>query len=982
MATWRLQLDQKWGEIIKPWLGQPVAGKLTAGWVMVIFILAAIIAVVPFWVIQNPDLDQIVSDIFVPTYSLAATVVLLFAGWNTLPNNRQAGIAWLIIGLAVFLNSLGEIFWSYFSWSGQDPFPSLADVFYLLSYPTLLIGILTLPFQRRSGLERITKFLEICIISISASLILWNYLIGPMINFSEEQSVLELIFTLAYPAFDMLLLLALQALFFRKSEAVRLRPLVFLSLGIVAWIFSDITFTLQELGGGYQVGGIADTGYMLASICYALAGVCQYYTQHNLTFVETTATIRVRTTINKMTPFIRSYLSPAMLLVIYHMLVISTADQTTLSYSTLLIWLGILLVLVSIVQILYTHDNVQLNLRLQKTNTELERRVAERTHTLANMTDALRASEERYRAVVEDSPVLVCTYSKGGILTFVNQPLAAYFNKTPAELIGQCFFDLVLPQDRQVIEEKINELSIANPVMVQEHRAMTSNGELRWQRWVYRLVVDGLNIKYQAIGEDITEQRLGAEQLRQSEERFRILFETMAQGVVYQDAHGKIISANPAAQNILGLSLDQMLGRQSIDPRWKAIHEDGSDFPGDEHPSMLALRSGEEVNNVVMGVFNPRDDSHKWINIHAVPQYLPGESQPYRVYATFEDITERKKHEQDLGKVNMQLRRGIEELSLVTHLDELLQLCQVDREAFQAIGSVIDRIFPNESGVMTVAHSDGAYQVQVEWGKSDHSKVIFPNQCLALRRGRPYFVEDTQRGFICEHMHPQGAASSICVPMIAQNEIYGSLHVEKDLRIGVLDEPQQNLATMVANSIALALSNIRLRETLRDQAIRDPLTGLFNRRFMEESLQRELLRSDRNGQPLGVLMLDIDHFKHFNDRYGHDAGDLLLSEAAKIMSDRIRASDITCRYGGEEFIIVLPDSSQEIALDCAERIRFEISQLRLNYQDRQLEPVTVSVGVAIYPHHAQTADNLLRQADIALYIAKDAGRNTVALASA
>jgi PAS domain S-box-containing protein len=133
------------------------------------------------------------------------------------------------------------------------------------------------------------------------------------------------------------------------------------------------------------------------------------------------------------------------------------------------------------------------------------------------------------------------------------------------------------------------------------------------------------------------------EKLRQSEERYRMLFETMAHGVVYQDADGKIISANPAAQRILGLTLDQIRGRISMDPGWKAIHEDGSDFPGETHPAMIALKTGKEVKNVIMGVFNPGEEKHRWINVHAVPQFRQGEDRPYQVYTTFEDISEYKR---------------------------------------------------------------------------------------------------------------------------------------------------------------------------------------------------------------------------------------------------------------------------------------------------------------------------------------------------
>ncbi len=156
--------------------------------------------------------------------------------------------------------------------------------------------------------------------------------------------------------------------------------------------------------------------------------------------------------------------------------------------------------------------------------------------------------------------------------------------------------------------------------------------------------------------QDKHEHKKAEEALRESEEKYRILFETMEQGVVYQNASGEIISANPAAERVLGLTLDQMQGRISIDPRWQAVHEDGSDFPGEEHPSMIALKTCEVVNDVIMGVFNPETEAYRWILINAVPQLRTGEDKPYQVYTTFTDITERKRAEETLRKSEQRFR--------------------------------------------------------------------------------------------------------------------------------------------------------------------------------------------------------------------------------------------------------------------------------------------------------------------------------------
>ena len=178
------------------------------------------------------------------------------------------------------------------------------------------------------------------------------------------------------------------------------------------------------------------------------------------------------------------------------------------------------------------------------------------------------------------------------------------------------------------------------------------------------------------IAQDITERKQAEETIRASEERFRTLFQTMIQGVVYQDAGGNIISANPAAERILGLTLEQLQGRTSLDPRWHAIHENGSDFPGEEHPAMLALRSGQPVQNVIMGVYHPQTENYVWINVNAMPLYKPNEATPYQVYATFEDITVRKSTEEalkdNLKRLNMILANAPLFLSAINKKGEYI----------------------------------------------------------------------------------------------------------------------------------------------------------------------------------------------------------------------------------------------------------------------------------------------------------------------
>ena len=180
--------------------------------------------------------------------------------------------------------------------------------------------------------------------------------------------------------------------------------------------------------------------------------------------------------------------------------------------------------------------------------------------------------------------------------------------------------------------------------------------------------------------------------------------------------------------------------------------------------------------------------------------------------------------------------------------------------------------------------------------------------------------------------------------------------------------------------LALSLASLQLREALREKSIRDPLTRLFNRRFLEESLVRELQLAARNRQSISVLFLDLDYFKKFNDAFGHDAGDMVLQSLADLFNKFFRATDICCRFGGEEFAVVLIDSSAEDAYIRAEAFRLEVNSLRLQYKKQPLGPLTVSIGVAAFPDHGSTSEGLLKIADQCLYESKARGRNVVTLA--
>jgi diguanylate cyclase (GGDEF)-like protein len=273
------------------------------------------------------------------------------------------------------------------------------------------------------------------------------------------------------------------------------------------------------------------------------------------------------------------------------------------------------------------------------------------------------------------------------------------------------------------------------------------------------------------------------------------------------------------------------------------------------------------------------------------------------------------------------------------------------------------------------------------WGDIDGARSGFDRtDCWALRRNRLHDTTSDPSAPRCAHLPGQAGSHATCVPLVAQGEAIGvmSLVGPADSSPADADERDREdhlrLLSAVSEQIALALSNLQLRETLKNQSIRDPLTGLFNRRFLEESLDRECRRSVRANRPLSVLMLDIDHFKQFNDTWGHEAGDAVLREVGTVTKSVFREEDVACRYGGEEFALVLADTTAEGALQRANTLRDRVRGISMTFRRQTLGQLTVSVGIATLPAHGADGASLLHAADLALYRAKREGRDRVVLA--
>ncbi|MBI4192801.1 MAG: diguanylate cyclase [Betaproteobacteria bacterium] len=329
-----------------------------------------------------------------------------------------------------------------------------------------------------------------------------------------------------------------------------------------------------------------------------------------------------------------------------------------------------------------------------------------------------------------------------------------------------------------------------------------------------------------------------------------------------------------------------------------------------------------------------------------------------------------------------------QEITFLSQMSSFLQTCATSEEACTAIARFGPQLFPTEIGVIYLFHASRNYvEPAASWGGANpHEDMFQPSDCWALRRGRLHAVGEKDTAMVCEHVARNGGTLQpyICAPMTAQGETLGLLYLQSQPATGdaaPLSEARQQLGAAVAEQIALALANLRLRETLRQQSVRDPLTGLYNRRFLEETLGRELSRLERKNLPLSLIMIDVDHFKSFNDTFGHEAGDAVLRDLGGILQRYVRGSDIACRYGGEEFTIILPEADIDIGRQRAEMLREATRELRLIHDGKSLGAVTLSLGVACFPDHGRLREHLLQAADAALYEAKNAGRNCVVVSS-
>jgi diguanylate cyclase (GGDEF)-like protein/PAS domain S-box-containing protein len=460
---------------------------------------------------------------------------------------------------------------------------------------------------------------------------------------------------------------------------------------------------------------------------------------------------------------------------------------------------------------------------------------------------------------------------------------------------------------------------------------------------------------------------------------FDAVLEMAPDAILAVDQSGTIVLANEQAHTLFGYRRGELAGQpieMLVPARFREAHA-GHRRRYQSAPEVRRMGALTELTAA------RRDGTEVPVDVSL--SYLAGRHGALTL-AFIRDTSKTRRLWTELAAAKSELERELHEQRKLRAVSEVLQSLRSRDEVRSVLNQHLEHLFPGTAGAVYLLDAGReTAEALVEWG--DHARAdngFSVNACWALRLGKPYGVNRALETIPCRHI--ETGEDYICVPMIAEGETLGVLHVRASspgvpaasgsAHPLVLADEQRRRAVTVAERLALPLANLLLREVLREQTIRDSLTGVFNRRYLDEALAREISVATRQHTAIGVAMLDLDHFKRLNDTLGHGAGDDVLRTFGRFLTAQVRESDLVCRYGGEEFVLILPHSSDS---DAIARID-EICRRWKADGPPDGAPTTFSGGVAVFPRDGNTGDQIIQAADRALYQAKAAGRDRVVAA--
>lgn len=598
---------------------------------------------------------------------------------------------------------------------------------------------------------------------------------------------------------------------------------------------------------------------------------------------------------------------------------------------------------------------------------------------------------------VENTPLGVVAWTPDLRVAYWSGRAEKMFGWSAAEVLGKQSdeFDFIHPEDRSVLDRWSRQVQVEHQTFTTSiHRNRHKDGHAVWCHWYNSMLYapDGSVRSVYCLVDDVTEEQSAIAQLKDSQVRFRSIFEQAAVGIALIDADSHWLMVNPRFCEITGYdpqTLQQRTCLSITDPEDRASEID----------LRARLIAGDITHYNLEKRYLRADGSTVWVSLFARRLEL-ADGEPVRLALVVDDITDRIESARKLTQMHAELEGKVEErtqqlqdttrrwadrtrdLSVLGEMMSSLPAAQNLGEAHQIIAGFLPRVFREYSGEVWIeASAHGRFVHLIHWNlPAAGPAIISADDCWALRRGQALHVEDPRDPLVCPHGHDERGhqAPHACMPIMALGEIIGLIYLRWTPETEVT--PDRALLESAAEQVGLAIGNVCLREELRRQALRDSLTGLFNRRHFEEILRRRLTAHQRDQRGFSLLMIDIDHFKSINDQCGHEAGDQVLRAVAGALQKSSRSDDAVFRLGGEEFVVLLDDPEGLGSNATAERIRELIERLPISFQGVRLPSVTVSIGAAHLPTDANDADSLIRRADQAMYDAKRTGRNRVCFA--
>ncbi len=605
----------------------------------------------------------------------------------------------------------------------------------------------------------------------------------------------------------------------------------------------------------------------------------------------------------------------------------------------------------------------------------------------------LRESEERYRHLVENAGDIIYSHDLEGRYTSLNRAGERITGYSRDEARRLSVTDLLLPEHLEESRRRIADgLRGASPEPY-EVPIVRKDGRVVWLEVHARLErAGGRPVGVEGVARDITSRKLAEMKLRESEALLRRLHQVFARPLTFTDrlvallqmgaerfgsALGAVTTRVGGQLSVLA-SIPESSGLQAVVA--ERLENLCAEVAGRGEMVEAAADAGESSGVAVLAGVDIGAplfiDGRLW---GALAFVSSGSGQPCstldrEILTLMAQLLAAEIEREERGR----------ETSIYSELGDLLQSCATPPEVHGAIRELVPRLFPRQQGGIALAGGTaGRFDVAARWRVTgtDAPETLEADQCWAIQRGRAHYYGAAPGALPCPHFGGSLARASVCIPILGQGETLGAISLQADDAEEIPRRVRQ-LASAVADRLGASLANLRLVETLRAQVVRDPLTGLFNRRYMLETLDREMERVSRGQRQLalGVVMADIDHFKRWNDLHGHAAGDDLLRLVARLLVQHVRLADVVCRYGGEEFVLILPEVSLEMTADRAEMLCREARKLRVAFGGEELEGITLSIGVAAFPVHGVAAGALMEAADRALYRAKAEGRDRVMVA--